>query len=181
MKNSLLLVALITSLNLFSQSDTNNTISKESKIYTSITGGLMPASHLSKSFHVINGYKFNNHWQVGIGFGAEDFANKGYLPMFLHGQYNLLKKHTTPFVAVLAGYEMPLSGNYNNKGGFTAGLQVGLNHYFSNHVGITTSVGYRYGYFEQQNIYGGWELPYKNTTQIREINRFEFRFGLVFK
>jgi len=180
MNYSLLLVSLILSLNIFSQSDIET--SDESKIYTSVTGGFMPALHVSKSLHIINGYKINKHWQVGIGFGKEDVSNIEYLPMFLHGQYNLLKKSTTPFVAVLAGYEMPLSGNLNNKGGFTTGLQVGLNHFFSNHVGITTSVGYRYAYFKNiLSIYGGWELPYQNTVQIREINRLEFRFGLVFK
>ena len=112
------------------------------------------------------------------GFGVEDIAGTSYIPMFMHGQYNFLTSNTTPFVSVLVGYEMALSNQEYNKGGFTTGAKVGINHYFSEHVGISTSFGYRYGYFKQENSFGWWSTP---TTVIREINRFEFRFGLVFK
>jgi hypothetical protein len=152
------------------------------KLYSSVSIGFMPGKLLSKGFHIINGYRINNHWQVGVGIGIEDhtqsvYASNSYAPLFLHGQYNLLKSSTTPFLAVMAGYEMALSNQEYNKGGFTTGAKVGVNHYFSDHVGLTTSVGYRYGYFKQKNQYGWWGT----FTTIREINRFEFRFGLVFK
>ena len=150
-----------------------------SKFYSSVNIGFMPANQVSRSFHVINGYKFKPNWQAGIGMGVEDIGGYGYIPLFLHGQYNLLTTKTTPFLAVIVGYEMALNNQNQNKGGFTTGAQLGLNHYFSDHVGLTTSVGYRYGYFKQNNNFGWWGG--EPTVTIREINRFEFRFGLVFK
>lgn len=151
-----------------------------SKFYSSVTVGFMPGQELSKSFHIINGYKFNSHLQAGIGLGVEDIAHNGYSPLFLHGQYNLFKKSTSPFISVMVGYEMALSDQEQNKGGFTTGAQFGVNHYFSEHIGLTTSVGYRYGYFKQE-YNSGWWGGGETITTIREINRFEFRFGLVFK
>lgn len=150
----------------------------EGKTYSILNVGFLPAQNVSRSLHIINGYRFNKHWQTGIGFGVEDIAGTSYIPMFMHGQYNFLTSNTTPFVSVLVGYEMALSNQEYNKGGFTTGAKVGINHYFSEHVGISTSFGYRYGYFKQENSFGWWSTP---TTVIREINRFEFRFGLVFK
>jgi len=148
-------------------------------IYSTINYGYMPGINASKSFHIINGYRFNNHWNLGIGVGKESVGNQDYIPLFLHGQYNLLKANTTPFISVMVGYEMALNNQEQNKGGFTTGAQFGINHYFSDHVGLTTSVGYRYGYFKQENNSGWWGG--EPTVTIREINRFEFRFGLVFK
>jgi len=153
------------------------------KVYSSVSLGYMPGVNAGNSFHIINGYRFNNHWNLGIGLGKETIQNYDYIPLFLHGQYNLFASSTTPFISVMAGYELPFNNNNFNKGGFTTGAQIGINHYFSKHVGLTTSVGYRYGYFKrdqsnwnQQDIW--WAEP---VITIRELNRFEFRFGLVFK
>lgn len=148
------------------------------KIYSSVTVGYMPGNALGSSLHVINGYRFNNHWNLGIGVGKERIENLNYIPVLLHGQYNLLKANTTPFIAVIVGYDLALDNYEQSKGGFTTGAQIGLNHYFSDHIGLTTSVGYRYGYFKNEYTNWGWQYP---TTNIREINKLEFRFGLVFK
>jgi hypothetical protein len=154
-------------------------VTSNGKFYNSVDIGFMPANQLSKSFHIINGYKFKPNFQAGIGMGIEDIGGYGYIPLFLHGQYNLLTTNTTPFLSVMVGYEMALNNQEQNKGGFTTGAKFGLNHYFSDHIGLTTSVGYRYGYFKQENNFW-WGSEETNVT-IREINRFEFRFGLVFK
>jgi hypothetical protein len=156
------------------------------KVYSILSVGIMPAQNLSRSFHIINGYRINSHWQLGIGIGIENVTSNyyqynSYAPLFFHGQYNLLKSNTTPFLAVIAGYEMALNNSYSgdeNNGGFTTGAKVGLNHYFSDHIGLTTSFGYRYGYFKQTYTNNWWFEP---TKTITEINRFEFRFGIVFK
>jgi len=148
------------------------------KIYSSVTFGYMPGNILGSSIQILNGYRFNNHWNVGIGIGKEKIENLNYVPLLLHGQYNLLKANTTPFISVIVGYDLALDNNEYNKGGFTTGAQIGINHYFSDHIGLTTSVGYRYGYFKNENQNWGWPNP---TVTIREINRLEFRFGLVFK
>jgi len=153
------------------------------KIYSTISLGYMPGVNTGNSLHIINGYRFNNHWNLGIGVGKESIEYNDYIPLFLYGQYNLFESSTTPFLSLMAGYEMPLNNNAFNRGGFTTGAQIGINHYFSKHIGLTTSVGYRFGYFENEqsnwNPQGIW-WPEPVIT-IRELNRFEFRFGLVFK
>ena len=146
-----------------------------SKFYSSLTFGLMPGQQFSGSFHLINGYKLNPHWNFGVGIGAEGFGNRGYLPVFLHAKYNLMSTLSTPYISVIGGYDLSLTNIQFNKGGFTTGIQLGLDHFFSQHVGISTSVGYRYAYLKIQNSW--WD----DFVTIREVNRFEMRFGLIFK
>ena len=146
-----------------------------SKFYSNMTFGVMPGQQFSGSFHLINGYKFNPHWNFGVGVGAEGFGNRGYLPVFLQAKYNLMSTLTTPYISVIGGYDLSLTNTEFNKGGFTTGLQIGLDHFFSQHVGISTSVGYRYAYLKIQNSW--WD----DFVTVREVNRFEMRFGLIFK
>lgn len=148
---------------------------KSSKFYSSMTFGLMPSQQFSGSFHLVNGYVLNPHWNFGVGVGVEGFGNRGYMPVFLNAKYNVMSSLSTPYVSVIAGYDLSLTNTDLNKGGFTTGLQLGLDHFFSQHVGISTSVGYRYAYLKIQNSW--WD----DFVTVREVNRFEMRFGLIFK
>lgn len=146
-----------------------------SKFYSSMSFGVMPGQQFSGSFHLVNGYILNPHWNFGLGIGLEGFGNNGYVPLFLNAKYNVLSSLSTPYVSVIAGYDLSLTNNEFNKGGFTTGLQIGLDHFFSQHVGLSTSIGYRYAYLKIQNSW--WD----DFVTIREVNRFEMRFGLIFK
>lgn len=146
-----------------------------SKFYSSMTFGAMPSQQFSGSFHLVNGYILNPHWNFGVGVGIEGFGNRNYMPVFLNAKYNLLSSLSTPYVSVIAGYDLSLTNTEFNKGGFTTGIQLGLDHFFSQHVGISTSVGYRYAYLRIQDSW--WD----DFVTIREVNRFEMRFGLIFK
>jgi hypothetical protein len=146
-----------------------------SKFYSSVTFGVMPSQQFSGSFHLINGYNLNSHWNLGLGVGLEGFGNRSYLPVFLHAKYNLLSTLSTPYITVISGYDLSLTDTEFNKGGFTTGIQLGLDHFFSQHVGVSTSVGYRYAYLKTQNSW--WD----DFVTVREVNRFEMRFGLIFK
>ena len=154
---------------------TYNPESHNSKFYSSMTFGVMPGQQFSGSFHLVNGYILNPHWNFGIGVGVEGFGNRGYMPVFLNTKYNLMSTLSTPYVSVIAGYDLSLTNTEFNKGGFTTGLQLGLDHFFSQHVGITTSVGYRYAYLKIQDSW--WD----DFVTVREVNRFEMRFGFIFK
>jgi len=153
----------------------NSKAIENSKFYSHLTFGVLPAQEFSSSFHVVNGYNLNQKWQFGVGLGIENFANRGYLPIFGEGRYNFMSSLSTPFISVMAGYDFALRNTEFNKGGFTTGLKIGLDHYFSDHVGLSTSVGYRYAYLKIDNAW--WE----DFSTIREINRLEFRFGIIFK
>ena len=145
-----------------------------SKFYNSTTIGIMPSNDPGVSFQIVNGYVLNQHWNFGFGIGLESIAWDGYVPLFLEAKYNLGKQKSTPYFSLMAGYDLSLSNGLEN-GGFTTGAKFGLDHFFSPHVGITTNVGYRYAYLRTQN--GWWD----DFVQIREINRLEFRLGLIFK
>jgi hypothetical protein len=144
--------------------------------YNRTSLGVIGGDFFSPSLHIVNGYSFNSHWEAGFGLGVEAFTwNGGYVPLFLEGRYTLLEGRTSPFVSVMAGYEMPTRSWSSNKGGFTTGLQLGMTHYFSDHVGIVTSIGYRFAYLEEENMW--WD----DFETIRLANRYEIRFGFVFR
>lgn len=137
--------------------------------------GIMGGSQVSPSFQLVNGYSFNEHWDLGLGLGLESFWWDQYIPVFVEGRYNLLNKPFTPFVNVMAGYEVPVSNWNFNKGGFTTGTRVGVTRYIGNRVALSTSLGYRYAYLVEENSW--WD----DFVTIREANRFDFRIGLTIK
>ncbi|NOQ74080.1 MAG: hypothetical protein GQ574_18885 [Crocinitomix sp.] len=148
-----------------------------SGFYNRINVGVLGGSNASPSFNIINGYRFNERWSAGLGLGTETFFNSAYIPTFIEGNYNILKKSTTPWLSVMAGYEMPIDNWGDVKGGFTCGGKVGFSYFVGKHVGISTSLGYRFAYLRDESNWWGWE----DFVTISEVNRFEFRVGMVFK
>lgn len=151
-----------------------------SGFYNRFDVGILGGSAASRSFNIVNGYRINEHWSAGFGLGVEEFYWNRYIPTFLEGNYNLLKKSTTPWLSVMAGYEIPtVSSNGANRGGFTYGGKVGFSYFIGKHIGITTSIGYRYAHLQAETFWIGWDLP--PITTVTDINRYEFRFGMIFK
>ena len=143
--------------------------------YNRTSVGVMGGDMVSPSLYVVNGYSFNQHWEAGFGMGLESFYWNTYIPLFLEGRYSFFNGPTKPFVALNAGYEMPVRNMEFNKGGFTGGVQLGITHYFSNHVGIVTSAGYRFALLKEESMW--WD----DFETIRQINRYEIRLGFVFR
>ncbi|MBI3134173.1 MAG: DUF2715 domain-containing protein [Bacteroidetes bacterium] len=148
---------------------------RPSGFYNKTSFGIMGGDQLGASLRVVNGYTFNPHWDLGLGVGLESFLWDPYIPIFAEGRYSIFQGSTRPFVSAHAGYELPLRNMEFNKGGLTAGIDVGITHYFSNHVGISTSAGYRYAYLRENNSW--WD----DFVTISQINRFEIRLGFVFR
>jgi len=148
----------------------------KSGFYNKTSVGIMGGGEqVSASLRVVNGYSFNAHWDLGFGVGIEQLRWNPYVPLFLEGRYSIFSGATRPFIAVHGGYALPLRNMEFNKGGLTAGAEIGVTHYFSNHVGISTSIGYRYAYLRENNSW--WE----DFVTISQINRFEIRLGFVFR
>lgn len=151
-----------------------------SGFYNRFDVGILGGSAASRSFNIVNGYRINAHWSAGLGLGIEEFYWNRYIPTYLEGNYNLLKKSTSPWLSVMAGYEIPtISSNGTNRGGFTYGGKVGFSYFIGKHIGITTSIGYRYAHLQAETFWTGWDLP--PITTVTDINRYEFRFGMIFK
>ena len=144
------------------------------KFYNSTTIGIMPSNDPGVSFQIVNGYVLNQHWNFGFGIGLESLGWDGYVPLFLEAKYNLGKQKSTPYFSVMAGYDLSLDNGFKN-GGFTTGVKFGLDNFFTPHIGITTNIGYRYAYLREEKSW--WD----DFVQIREVNRLEFRLGLIFK
>jgi hypothetical protein len=148
----------------------------KSGFYNKTSLGVMGGGEqVSASFRTVNGYSFNQHWDLGFGVGFEQLRWNPYVPLFLEGRYSIFSGATRPFIAVHSGYALPLRNMEFNKGGLTAGAELGVTHYFSNHVGISTSIGYRYAYLREVNAW--WD----DFLTVSQINRFEIRLGFVFR
>lgn len=144
--------------------------------YNRINLGLLGGGdNTSPSLHFVNGYAFNNHWEVGAGVGFEFISGWAYVPMFVEGRYNFLNRSSSPFVGLMTGYNAPVSRWSESKGGFTSGANVGFTHFVGDRIGITTTLGYR---FARLKVVDTW---WDDFETLRLVNRFEIRVGLVFK
>ena len=137
--------------------------------------GVMGGEEVSPSFLLTNGYSFSPHWDAGIAVGFEVFQSSGFMPILATGRFNLLKSHFTPFVDVVAGYEMPLRNWDSNKGGFSAGARIGLTKYLGNKVGFSSSFGYRFAQTIEKSLW--WD----DFKTVRQFNRYEIRLEFTFK
>lgn len=140
------------------------------------------------SMAVTNGVLLRERYLLSIGIGLETNRLGRQIPVFFEGKYLFLKnKKKSPFISLTTGYLQPWYRNdYDmTRGGFTAGVQLGFQNYFSEHVGIATSVGYRYWKQKRENGYGGyyWDSPliYNPGSYIYISNRLEVRFAILFK
>lgn len=145
--------------------------------YNRTSLGLLGGSDASFSFNTINGYQFGNRISAGIGMGFENFFWTGYVPVFVEGSYHFLPTQTGPWVSLMTGYAVPTEQMGSNRGGYTAGGKLGFDFAINQHVSIMTALGYRYAHI-QSNV--PWN-PWDSFFMVSDINRFDFRFGLIFR
>lgn len=182
MKNILTLLSLL--LIVWNTNGQESTI-KKFDFFTSVNMGMTSDFNNSNlSGTITNGVLINNRFSAALGVGMEGNQNGRQLPIFLEGKYILFnKKDNTPFISVMSGYLQPLERNYwqNIDGGFTAGVQIGYQNFFSENVGIATSIGYRY--WSQQGTQGYYYdiIAYPEPIYYYISNRFELRLSLIFK
>jgi len=155
-------------------------IAAKSGYYGNISAGILGGSQISGNLLFVNGYRINEHWAAGLGLGVEEFYGRWYMPLFIEGKYNLLKKGSTPFVSLGFGYDLPFEYTDRNKGGFFGQGFLGFQHEIGQHFGIITGIGFRYGKLEVEN-WNWWGEISNPTKTIYEINRFDLRFGFIFR
>ncbi len=77
----------------------------------------------------VNGYRFNESLQAGVGIGYLQYDAGGVLPLYLDGRYYLLKKRTKLFASGSAGYLLPIVETDHSGGMFLSpmgGIEVPL-------------------------------------------------------
>ena len=113
------------------------------------------------SLHIINGYKFGQFGELGIGVGVEGAARpvrpgsvntEGvYIPIFLHYGGDILRRQITPYYSIYAGYGFATShgehdhsmtgGEYDLdvQGGIMGGVSLGCRFYTKRRVNFTVA------------------------------------------
>lgn len=186
MKKILLIAILGISIQTIAQADVT-TLPAENKVgmFSQLTVGGMVGQEGSFSFQSISGITLNKRWNFGIGVGVESFRYEKIVPLFLDVKYNLLKGDNSPFLELIGGYATSFRSNYyyypsNVNYGATAGLSVGMRMFFSKHVGLSSSIGVRYSYFDQTQQYYYCTI-YTPENEITQLYRTELKIGLIFR
>jgi hypothetical protein len=159
----------------------------ESGIYSRTNLGVLVGKEISGSFQTSMGYRFTGGWELGLALGFEDRSIRN-APLMLDMRKSFqLKKSSSiqPFVAIQAGailgsqnayYYYP----YEKQQGYTGGISIGVTNYYTKHLGMTLSLGYRFsqvsGYIYYPYLLYADYLYY--PEQIRDLHRFEVRFGI---
>ncbi len=152
---------------------------------------------VSPGIYTVNGWKFNKHLMAGVGVGLEWLNESGKMPIFLDARYRILQGNVSPFVGVMAGYNVSLQGKDNrqyydiwydpgrhDKGGVTAGIQFGFLANVGEHIGLTGSAGYRYQHLTTSYNDYWWNNGEYNILPVIErtdMHRVTLSFGLLFE
>lgn len=135
---------------------------------------------------------------IGAGAGIE-FLKESYLPVFLNFEYKFRNSHSTPYVFVKTGYQVPLEESqaiyYDNyypiwssssfapwpnyqqegmdaRGGFLINPGVGFQRMFSTGFGMSFAFGYQ---FHRLQFKG------ENDYQLDiDYNRLTIKLGIIF-
>ena len=160
---------------------------------------------LEFGFRIVNGYKFGRFGYLGVGLGvdgvvldlhgSQDYGG-AYFPFYIHYGGDILKKQTTPFYSIEAGYAFHFAptlspqnifGDGSNiieaKGGLMGGAGFGVRFYsrrrvhfdISAHVDFKQSSATLYGYTYDQ--YGNQISYYYSEHTILIIPGVRFGIG----
>jgi len=201
MKNlHILLVLLLFGSAVQGQNEKSQTSFSHKGYYNATNFGFLAGSIKNQnkapfSFMMINGYGVTDQIALGFGFGAE-FLQESYLPLVLDARYYFRTQKLSPFIFIQGGYSLALDNETNNyitypysssslwsgyttlkpKGGWLFNPGVGIKSMFSDNLGITFSIAYR---FQRLN----YDKKGEEIDKVLEIdmNRLEIKFGILFK
>lgn len=149
MKNKALIMTFILTNFAFGQDAITPKI--ESGMYSRTNLGVLVGKEISGSFQTSMGYRFTGGWELGLALGFEDRSIRNAPLMLDMRKSFMLKKSSSiqPFVAIQAGailgsqnvyYYYP----YEKQQGYTGGISIGVTNYYTKHLGMTLSLGYRF-------------------------------------
>lgn len=144
------------------------------------------------SFMMINGYGVTDQIAFGIGIGA-DFLFESYLPLVLDARYYFRTQKFSPYIFIQGGYSFPLDEEtqkfyplYSSywpgydllkpNGGWLLNPGVGIKAMFSDNLGMTFNIGYRF----QRLSFDREGADVDRVVEI-DMNRLEIKVGILFK
>lgn len=158
----------------------------ESGMYNRTNLGVLVGKEISGSFQTSMGYRFTGGWELGLALGFEDRSIRNAPLMLDMRKSFMLKKSSSiqPFVALQAGAMLGSQNTnyypYEKEQGYTGGISIGVTNYYTKHLGMTLSLGYRFsqvsGYYYYPYLYYVDLMYY--PEQLRDLHRFEVRFGI---
>ena len=187
MKNKISLLFMLLAMYATSQNESSK--EKSISFYNSTSIGIMPINEKSGStnmFTLVNGIQFNNRISLGLGVGIEstEYWIGGNMPLFIEGRYAFTKKPNSFYFAMMTGYLMSLeNSNRNNNYGITAGASLGVNVFTGKHIGISTSMGYRFSHIIGQYSYLAYYYHVGNYYHHKQVdlNKFELKVGFIIR
>jgi hypothetical protein len=137
------------------------------------------------NFNIINGYRFNPYFSVGLGIGSHFYsaANQLIVPLYLDVRTNLTKSRVTPYLAFGIGYSLSASNDFK-KYGFIMSPEFGISIRSENKYAINIGLG-----FELQNatMPQGWYEPfyyiddyYNRPPKTETMVGASFKIGILF-
>lgn len=161
----------------------------ESGMYNRTSIGVLIGKEISGSLQTSMGYRFTGGWELGLALGFEDRSIRN-APLMLDMRKSFMMKKSSaiqPFVAIQAGAILGTQNNnyyyypYEKQQGYTGGISIGVTNYYTKHLGMTLSLGYRFsqvsGYYYYPYYLAYIDLAYY-PEQLRDLHRFEVRFGI---
>lgn len=158
-------------------------------------GLLLGGGYGSSSLLSTTGLEWRGRIGAGVTVGIEKISYRRYAPILLEAKYNLLKTKNSPFVTVNGGIELPVDyriREFQWTHGNTIGISAGMNIFCTEHIALSTSIGYRYSYFGKEYFHSNqtYYLYYYDCilpggcydlNYVHSLHRMEIKIGLYIR
>jgi hypothetical protein len=106
--------------------------------------------------NVINGYKFNPYFALGLGAGIRYYFDEkdAVIPLFVNFMANFSDKKVSPYLAFSKGYSLDIKKDYTiDHAGFLLNLTAGASFKISNITVLHVGIGYD---MQKAEIFDDW-------------------------
>ena len=143
-------------------------------------------SNIAPSVAMINGYRVNEHFSIGVGVGAT-ILSYTIFPVFADFRITLFKDNVSPVLAFKGGYSFANSNkdiwgystDNKNSGGAMLNPEVGVKVKMADNADFVLTIGYWYQHLQSEMKGSGYY--YYDRTRTADINRLSFSIGFLFK
>lgn len=155
---------------------------KPAYFYVSGYVGCLFGDAQAMTFNTGWGYHFRNGLETGLSIGRERYSySYTYTPLLFETNYGFSEwKSGKPFAGIFGGVLLntsPYDFNRNRTFG-CVGARIGFTRHISNHLGWTTSLGYRFMQLERPMYYSSYITPIIPWNEIVNSHVIELKIGL---